>query len=646
MAITSGKELKVRFAADTAALKKGFSDVERTAASFGDKLKSVGSSMTSVGKTATLGLTLPLVAFGKTAIDSFGEAQRVAAQTDAVLKSTGGAAGVTADGISNLSDRIGKLAAVDNDAIQAGANMLLTFTNIRNEAGKGNNVFDQTLKVTQDVASAMGTDTKSAALQLGKALNDPAAGVTKLTRIGVTFTEQQKKQIAALSEAGNTMGAQKIILAELSKEFGGSAKAAGDTATPFQKMALTMDDLGESVGAVLAPMLTKLADVAARVADWFNNLSPAAKDIAVKIALVAAAIGPLLIIGGKLVSAIGAISNAFKALSLANPWTLIIAGAVLLAIVIIKNWDKIKGFVVPVLQAIKTVALAVWNAIKTAALVVWNAIKGVVEFAWKAIKGYFAAYLAVGKAVFVVVKTVAVAVWKVISGAVKIAWSVIRAIAKAYAAVWRAIFHAIAAVAKAVWKAIVAVVRGAWAVIRGVAGSIKTVFVGTWNTIKSVATGVWRGIVTVVRGVWTTLKGIGNSIKGFFVDVWNGIKDKAADAWNWIVETFKGAVNGILGAWNSLDFEVGPWSIPTWVPVFGGKTFHIADLFPDVPLLANGGTIRAAGAAIVGERGPEVVTLGRGATVTPLPSGGGMTLNLDRRRFGRGYELETLTRGR
>ena len=75
------------------------------------------------------------------------------------------------------------------------------------------------------MSPVLGTDASGSAIQLGKALNDPIKGITALTRVGVTFTEQQKDQITTLVESGKTIDAQKIILGELQKEFGGSAEA-------------------------------------------------------------------------------------------------------------------------------------------------------------------------------------------------------------------------------------------------------------------------------------------------------------------------------------------------------------------------------------------------------------------------------------
>jgi len=173
--------------------------------------------MYAVGKAAKIGW------------DEYNSGAKVAAQTNAVIKSTGGVANVSAKHVEELGHALMLKSGMDDEAIKSGENLLLTFRNIRNEAGKGNDVFDQTTKLTQDLAVAMGMDMTSAALQVGKALNDPAKGLSRLTRIGVQFTDQQEKMILKLTEADDTMGAQKIILKELQKEFGGSAKAAGQT---------------------------------------------------------------------------------------------------------------------------------------------------------------------------------------------------------------------------------------------------------------------------------------------------------------------------------------------------------------------------------------------------------------------------------
>src|SRR5260221_6882017 len=145
------------------------------------------------------------------------------AQTNAVIKSTGGVAGVTAQAVLDLATKYSHLTQFSDDTVQSGENMLLTFTNI------GKNVFPMATKTVLDMSQALGQDTKNSAIQLGKALNDPITGVTALQRVGVTFSSTQKDLIKHFMDTGNMAGAQGVILKELQKEFGGSAEAAGKT---------------------------------------------------------------------------------------------------------------------------------------------------------------------------------------------------------------------------------------------------------------------------------------------------------------------------------------------------------------------------------------------------------------------------------
>ncbi|HEX8348829.1 MAG TPA: hypothetical protein VF598_02630, partial [Hymenobacter sp.] len=90
--------------------------------------------------------------------------------------------------------------------------------------------------------------------------NDPVKGITALTRVGVTFTEQQKEQITQMVKAGNTAGAQKLIIAELNKEFGGSAEAARKAAGGMATLSMRWGEMKETVGEFVSQGLNKLSE--------------------------------------------------------------------------------------------------------------------------------------------------------------------------------------------------------------------------------------------------------------------------------------------------------------------------------------------------------------------------------------------------
>jgi hypothetical protein len=216
-----------------------------------------------------------LAGFIKSSITAFEEQQRVMTQTNAVIKSTGNAAGYTANQIADMAKEIQNSTPISDEAAQTGMNMLLTFTNI------GHDVFPQVTQATLDMATAMnGGLTPSAetlaqtAIQVGKAMQDPILGVTALRRVGVNFNETQQAMIQKLVDTGKSMEAQKYILAELNKEFGGSASAQLDTyAGRLQRLKNQLNDTQEVIGGALTSALGYLMDSLSNAGDSVNYLS-------------------------------------------------------------------------------------------------------------------------------------------------------------------------------------------------------------------------------------------------------------------------------------------------------------------------------------------------------------------------------------
>lgn len=171
-------------------------------------------------------------------------------QLDAVIKSTGGAAGVTAQMAKDLASSLQDVTNFGDEAILSGESMLLTFTRI------GKDVFPRATETMLDMSQALGQDLKSSAIQLGKALNDPVKGMTALSRVGVAFTGQQKALVKEMMSVGDIAGAQKIILDELATEFGGSARALAD---PFIQLQNALGEIQETLGMGLLPVLNEVA---------------------------------------------------------------------------------------------------------------------------------------------------------------------------------------------------------------------------------------------------------------------------------------------------------------------------------------------------------------------------------------------------
>ena len=253
--------ISVPIVADTSGLIRGLSKGQSGLRRFGKIAAGVAGAAAFGGLVATV----------KVGIDEFMEAQKVMAQTNAVLKSTGGAAKVTATQITDLSSSIMKMTGIDDEAVQAGQNLLLTFTKIRNETGKGNDIFDQATLAMTDLSVAMGQDLKSSAILVGKALNDPIKGVGALSKAGVQFTKGQKETIQSLVDSGNVMGAQKMILRELETQFAGSAAAAGKT-LPGQ-LNILKQTFSNLAGELVSGFLPSVARAATSLVDFLQKFA-------------------------------------------------------------------------------------------------------------------------------------------------------------------------------------------------------------------------------------------------------------------------------------------------------------------------------------------------------------------------------------
>lgn len=226
---------------------------------------------------------------GKAGLEELKDAEATAAATANAIRATGGAANVTAGQVAELAGNLSDLSGKDDELIQQGANLLLTFKNVRNELGEGNEVFNRATAAAQDLSVAGFGSMESASKMLGKALNDPIAGMTALSRAGVTFSDSQKATIKRLVETGDLLGAQKIILAEVESQVGGAAKAYGETLPGQLERAQTaMDNAKGALVAGLAPALELGASAATGLANAFQS----------QPAILQQVEGSLLLVGG------------------------------------------------------------------------------------------------------------------------------------------------------------------------------------------------------------------------------------------------------------------------------------------------------------------------------------------------------------
>ncbi|SDQ04802.1 peptidoglycan DD-metalloendopeptidase family protein [Leucobacter chromiiresistens] len=503
-----------------------------------------------------LGVAAGVKSFVTESVNSLARIEKINTQTETVIKSTGNAAGVSAKHVEDLAGALENTTATEAEATQEGANLLLTFKNIRNGVGKGNDVFDQSTKALVDMSRAMGTEPKAAAMQLGKALNDPVKGITQLTRVGVTFSEEQQNTIKSMVEMGDTAGAQKIMLEELNSQFGGSGEAYAKTyAGQMELLGHSFGTLGETIMGAVMPALQGFMSGLVPVFQWLSENQGV-------LLGVAAAIGVTLV--AAFVAWTASIWASTVAL-LANPMTWIVLGimALIAAIVLlVANWDTVVAWI-----------SEVW-----AGFISWitGVIDGFVEWwtgVWSAITQFFTD----------VWNNVVAWVTEVWSGF--ISW--ITGVIDGFVAWWNGIWNSVGQFFSDVWTNVSSFFRGIWdGIVSWFQQKIlfwQNVFkVGlylfvsfwsnTWNNITSFFRGIWNGIVSwfqekiafwqtvfrlslaILRDTW---QNIWNGIKTFFSNIWNGIKSVFMTMINFVktkpVEAFKAARDAIGSAWKGIQ---------------------------------------------------------------------------------------------
>lgn len=169
------------------------------------------------------------------------EAAIADAKLGAVLKSTGGQAGISKDQLDTYATSLSKMSGIDDELVVSAEAVLLTFTKI------SGSVFPDVMKAAVDMSAVLGGDLQGAVVQVGKAFND-FNGYTALKRAGVSFTATQIDQIKKFKETNDVIGYQKLLLAELKTEFGGAAEAMEKASDGSENLKIAIGNFREAAG--------------------------------------------------------------------------------------------------------------------------------------------------------------------------------------------------------------------------------------------------------------------------------------------------------------------------------------------------------------------------------------------------------------
>jgi hypothetical protein len=280
------------------------------------------------------------------------------------LKSMGRS--IPAQELGDLASTLELQTGISDEAIRSGQTLFATFGNISDKLLK-----DLTPALVDYAAKFTGGNMDSAATQLGKALDNPIKGLSALSRVGVSFTDQQKEQITAMTEAGDIAGAQGLIMEAITPQIAGAGKAGADAADLSR---VKWENLKETIGQKLIPVMDRLSSIGLTILGWVQKGGPWVK-------LLAGAVAALAVAWKLATSSTLIFGHALNTL----PIVAIAAGIVLAATLIITNWGKVKKFLIGVWDAIKSA----WSGVTAFFAGIWNGVVSVAKGAANFILGFW-----------------------------------------------------------------------------------------------------------------------------------------------------------------------------------------------------------------------------------------------------------------
>ena len=448
-------------------------------------------------------------------------------------------------------------------------------------------------------------------------LNTSMDGMTaaeKSNIIGQIFNKTDLSSVnALLANTGTTWDdlQQSII------DSGGAAQQMADTQLDNLQGQITilksaLEGLAISFGELLMPAIKMIVGWVQQFVDWLNGMDEGTKKVVTTIALLAAALGPVLIVIGKVVSAVGTImtivpkvagvintvKTAFAALNttmLANPIFLIIAAITALVAAFIYLWntnEDFRQFWINLWENVKEVAIAVWEAIKNFFSAAWEAISSTAQAVWNGIKDFFSGLWEGIKTIF---STVVEVIKTIITTYFNIYKTIITTVLNAIKTVFTTVWNGIKTVVTTVVTAIQTFITTAWNAIKNtvttVLNAIKAVITTVWNAIKSAVTSVVNGIKSTITSVWngikSTVSSVVNSIKNtvttVFNNIWSGIKGTMGK----IVSSIKEGFNNAISFITSLPSKALQWGKDMIMGIVNGIKSCIGAVGDAVSSVAN-----------------------------------------------------------
>jgi len=231
-------------------------------------LKGLGGALTElVAPLAGMVSGVAAVGFAMESLTAAGDDERWELGLREQIAFTGNAAKLTVEQMKALTEQVTSNTFATEESAQKSVSVMASFMSVQDQN------FTRAIYLAQDLAEVLGSDMSGAAMQLGKALENPANGISAMADSGVTFTEQQKQVIMSLVETGQKAEAQKLIMDAVAGQLGNTGAAAA------KGYAGAVDQMGKSwenfKGAIGSTLLEGAADSVRSLTATIKDLSEA-----------------------------------------------------------------------------------------------------------------------------------------------------------------------------------------------------------------------------------------------------------------------------------------------------------------------------------------------------------------------------------
>ena len=448
------------------------------------------------------------------------------------------------------------------------------------------------------------TDTVASAMeQYGISLTDSSGKMYSLREL----MEQLRQKLGGLSEAEQAQVAASLfgkeamsgMLAIINgspadfEKLSNAIDTCSDTVDGYngttEKMAAVMQDnlagqvtilksqleeLAISFSDILMPTIRSIVSRIQELVDKLNQLDPQTKETIAKIALVAAALGPMLVVLGKTISSVGTVFSAVSKLPALfsavqsgigaitgalgvslGPLLAIIAAVAALVAAFVHLWktnDEFKSNIIAIWEQIKSTFTGLTQGITDRLNALgfdFESFTDVLKAAWDGLCNLLAPIF---EGVFQNISNI-------FSGFADILLNSLDVLIGLFTGDWEQCWDGIKGIFTSIWNFVVNTFRNIMNTLKGVADVVLGLFGTSWNE-------VWTSIKTFFVDTWNSIAsfftGIVIGIRDFFVNIWTGIYTFFSNIFNAIytvVSTvFQTIYNTIMTVWNSIYETIAP----------------------------------------------------------------------------------------